>query len=104
MPELFLLDLRLLPLLAAPVLREPLAEVFLAEAFELDLDDFFLADFPAGTSYLRLKKIHKKQRSPSIEEALPAVDDALAFPPGLFEKPATPRAARSLSCPGPCGS
>jgi hypothetical protein len=29
-----------------------------------------------------------KQRSPNYEEALPAVDDALAVPPGLFKKPA----------------
>jgi hypothetical protein len=29
-----------------------------------------------------------KQRSPNSEEALPAVDDALAVPPGLFKKPA----------------
>jgi hypothetical protein len=28
-----------------------------------------------------------KQRSPNYEEALPAVDDALALPPGLFKKP-----------------
>jgi hypothetical protein len=27
-----------------------------------------------------------KQRFPISEEALPAVDDALAFPPGLHEK------------------
>jgi hypothetical protein len=38
-----------------------------------------------------------KQRSPIYEEALPAVDDALALPPGLFKKPSQ-KAARFLSC------
>jgi len=30
---------------------------------------------------------HTKQRLPISEEALPAVDDALTFPPGLHERP-----------------
>jgi hypothetical protein len=30
--------------------------------------------------------VHKEQRLPIADEALLAVDDALAFPPGLHEK------------------
>ncbi len=62
-----------------------LAERFFAVFFDAD----FLAVFLAAIWLFPLVyEDHMKQRSPNYEEALPAVDDALALPPGLLRNPA----------------
>ena len=47
-------------------------------------------NFPSGTPDFNLTAAgldrHMQQRFPISEEALPAVDDALALPPGLLER------------------
>lgn len=68
-PALFF-DVLLADFLAAFFLAPPLLEVFRAAMRTLSVEVHHSLH------------VHTKQRSPSNEEALPAVDDALAFPPG----------------------
>jgi len=104
--ERFLDDLRLVLFLLAPFLLVAFFEaaVFLAAdffelPFEAELVDFFPAGFLAGMFFLvGYEKSTRSNAPPIAEEALPAVDDALALPPGPFKKPSQ-KSAAFLSCP-----
>jgi hypothetical protein len=90
--ERFFPDFRVLlvfeALFLAVVLLDFFADFFLVVDLELEADlvDFFLVVFLVVIPSLVRRFIHMKQRFPTSEEALPAVDDALAFPPGLLKE------------------
>ncbi|HUS11134.1 MAG TPA: hypothetical protein VMZ30_11775 [Pyrinomonadaceae bacterium] len=65
-------------------------------AFEADLFGFFRAVFFAGMVPPVNKISTRSNAPPTYEEALPAVDDALASPPGPFKKPAQKRSGVSI--------